>query len=203
MTVSVLWAPDTVPDQPWASRTLVPAALPAFLLGAVWVAARLDARARERGAGLPAIALAAAFFTVALAIPTVVTTFGAGFSGSGSSGRSRHGAELTLSGLGVHRTGAGQTDAIQGLCGTMSSRMSVVIVDRTAADEFAQLIRGMCHVPAGVMTGAPATEVRAEVQAIAARGRQPVLLATQASELAPVRDRAAAGAQPGDHPGPA
>ncbi len=185
VTVSVLWAPSTVPDQPWASRTLVPAALPAFLLGAVWVAARLDARARERGAGLPAIALAAAFFTVALAIPTVVTTFGAGFSGSGSSGGSRHGAELTLSGLGVHRTGAGQTAAIQGLCGTMSSRMSVVIVDRTAADEFAQLIRGMCHVPAGVMAGAPATEVRAVIQAIAARGREPVLLATQASDLAP------------------
>ena len=70
--------------------------------------------------------------------------------------------------------------------------MSVLIVDRTAADEFAQLIRGMCHVPAGVMTGAPATEVRAVIRAIAARGREPVLLATQASELAPY----AAGPRP-------
>ncbi len=70
--------------------------------------------------------------------------------------------------------------------------MSVLIVDQTAADEFAQLIRGMCHVPAGVMAGATATEVRAEIRAIAARGREPVLLATQASELAPY----AAGPRP-------
>jgi hypothetical protein len=62
--------------------------------------------------------------------------------------------------------------------------MSVVIVDRAAANEFAPLIRGMCHVPTGVMASAPAAEVRAEVQAITARGRQPVLLASQARELA-------------------
>jgi hypothetical protein len=47
VTVSVLWSPGTVPDHPWASRVLVPVVLPAFLLGAVWVAARLDARARD------------------------------------------------------------------------------------------------------------------------------------------------------------
>ena len=50
-TVSVLWDPRTVPDQPWASRTLVPLVLPGFILCAVWVAAWLDRRARERGAG--------------------------------------------------------------------------------------------------------------------------------------------------------
>ncbi len=181
VTASVLWSPGTVPDQPWASRVLVPAVLPAFLLGAVWVASRLDARARDRGAGLPAVSVAAACFAAALAIPTAVTTFGASFSGSGSDGS--HGVQLTLSGLGVHRTGAGQQAAVQNLCGTMSSRMSVVIVDRAAANEFAQLIRGMCHVPTGVMAGAPAAEIRAEVQAIAARGRDPVLLASRAGEL--------------------
>ena len=50
-TASVLWEPRTVPDQPWASRTLVPVVLPGFILCAVWVAAWLDRRARERGAG--------------------------------------------------------------------------------------------------------------------------------------------------------
>jgi hypothetical protein len=192
-----LWAPGTVPDQPWASRVLVPAATPAFLLGGVWVAARLDARARERGAGLPAVGLAAACFAAALAIPTAVTTLGVGFSGSnvtgstpggssrGVSGGARHGAEVTLSGLGVHRTGAGQADAVQGLCGTMSSQMSVLVLDATAAGQFAQLIRGMCHVPVGVMAGASPAEVRAVVQAVVAHGRQPVLLATQARDLGP------------------
>ena len=65
-TVTVLWAPNTVPDQPWASRVLVPLVLPGFVLCAIWVAAWLDHRARERGAGLTAVALASAFFVVAL-----------------------------------------------------------------------------------------------------------------------------------------
>ncbi|HEY8042621.1 MAG TPA: hypothetical protein VIF35_00015, partial [Streptosporangiaceae bacterium] len=61
-TVIVLWDPRTVPDQPWASRTLVPLVLPGFIVCAVWVAAWLDRRARERGAGLAAVSLAAACF---------------------------------------------------------------------------------------------------------------------------------------------
>lgn len=202
-TISVLWAPNTVPDQPWASRVLVPLVLPGFILCAVWVAAWLARRARERGAGLAAVALAAACFVVALGVPTAVTTLGLSFGssgtaksgsggsagGSGGSGGSAGGSALiTLTGLGVHQTGAGQSLAVSRLCGTMSSQMSVVIVDRPAADEFAQVIRGMCKVPTAVMAGAPVTEVQAVEQAITAKGREPVLLATRAVEL--VRFRA-------------
>ncbi len=180
-SVTVLWAPNTVPDQPWASRVLVPLVLPGFVLCAVWVAAWLERRARERGAGRGAIALAAAFFVVALGVPTAVTTLGLSF---GKSGTAKGGSALiTLTGLGVHQTGAGQSLAVSRLCGTMSSQMSVVFVDRPAADEFAQVIRGMCKVPTAVMAGAPVAEVQAVEQAITAKGRTPVLLATRAVEL--------------------
>ena len=177
-TASVLWEPRTVPDQPWASRTLVPVVLPGFILCAVWVAAWLDARARERGAGRTAVALAAACFVVAMTVPTAVTTLGISLShrAGGHSGPA-------ATGVGVKRTGAGQTEAIQGLCGTMSSRMSVVILDRVAASEFAPAIRGMCGVPAGVMAGASAAQVQAVIRGIAGTGREPVLLATRPAEL--------------------
>jgi hypothetical protein len=177
-TVSVLWDPRTVPDQPWASRTLVPVVLPGFILCAVWVTAWLDRRARERGAGLVAVALASACFVLAMAVPTVVTTFGISLSHLGG----RH-SRPVATGMGVKRTGAGQTAAVQELCGTMSARMSVVILDRVAASEFAQAIRGMCGVPAGVMAGAPVAEIQTVIRGIAGVGREPVLLATRPAEL--------------------
>ncbi len=199
-TVTVLWAPNTVPDHPWASRVLVPLVLPGFVLCGLWVAAWLDHRARERGAGMAAVALATACFVVALGVPTAVTTLGfsfgrSGAAKSGSSGGSAGGSAgssggstlITLSGLGVHQTGAGQSLAVSRLCGTMSSQMSVVIVDRPAADEFAQVIRGMCKVPTAVMANAPVAEVQAVEQAIMAKGREPVLLATRPVELARFR----------------
>jgi hypothetical protein len=179
-TVIVLWDPHTAPDHPWASRVLVPLVLPGFILCAVWVAAWLDRRARERGAGLAAVSLAAAFFVLALVVPTAVTTFGITLSQSGT-GHSGPAA----TGLGVTRTGAGQTAAVQELCGAMSARMSVVILDRVAAGEFAQPIRGMCGVPAGVLVGATDAEVQAVIRGIAGAGREPVLLATRPSELTP------------------
>jgi hypothetical protein len=179
-TVIVLWDPQTAPDQPWASRVLVPLVLPGFILCAVWVAAWLDRRARERGAGLIAVCLAAACFVLAMAVPTALTTFGITLSQSGS----RHSGP-TATGLGVTRTGAGQTAAVQELCGAMSARMSVVILDRVAAGEFAQAVRGMCGVPAGVLAGAPEAQVQAVIRGIAGAGREPVLLATRPSELIP------------------
>ena len=177
-TVIVLWDPRTAPDHPWASRTLVPLVLPGFILCAVWVAAWLDRRARERGAGRVAVSLAAAGFVLAMVVPTAVTTFGITLSQSGS----RHSGPAAT-GLGVKRTGAGQSAAVQQLCGAMSARMSVVILDRVAATEFAQVIRGMCGVPAGVMAGAPVAQVQAVIRGIAGAGREPVLVATRPSEL--------------------
>ena len=51
---AVLWQPGTVPDQPWASRRLVPLVLPGLVLGAIWASAWLVGWARQRGAGTAA-----------------------------------------------------------------------------------------------------------------------------------------------------
>ena len=179
-TVSVLWEPRTVPDQPWASRTLVPVVLPGFILCSVWVAAWLDRRARERGAGRVAVSLAAACFVLAMAVPTAVTTLGISLS-HGVTGHSGPAA----TGVGVKRTGAGEAAAVQELCGAMSARMSVLILDQLAANEFAQATRGMCGVPAGVMAGASGAQVQAVIRSITSAGREPVLLATRPGELTP------------------
>jgi hypothetical protein len=183
-TVIVLWDPHTVPDQPWASQTLVPLVLPGFILCGIWVAAWLDRRARERGAGRVAVALAAAFFVLAMAVPTVVTTLGISLSGTGTGTRTGHSGPVAT-GVGVSRTGAGQAAAVQELCGAMSARMSVVILDRVAASEFAQAIRGMCGVPAAVMAGATVGQVQSVIRGIAGAAREPVLVATRAAELTP------------------
>ena len=95
----------------------------------------------------------------------------------------RYERNLAATGLGVKRTGAGQAAAVQGLCGAMSARMSVVILDRVAASEFAPAIRGMCGVPAGIMAGAPMAQVQSVIRGITSAGREPVLLATRPAEL--------------------
>src|SRR5260370_18614 len=52
--VTTLWKPGIVPDQPWASRRLVPIVLPGMVLFAVWTCGWLVRRARAPGAGQPA-----------------------------------------------------------------------------------------------------------------------------------------------------
>ncbi len=178
-TFRVLWAPDTAPDQPWASRELVPVVLPGFILGAIWVSAWLAGRARNRGSGTVAVSVAAACFAVALAVPTAITTFGITVTRSGP----RHVVTSSANGLALLRTGNGQVTALDRLCGAMSSNMSVILLDRVAADEFAQVIRSMCGVPAAVMAGEPSSKVRSAVFAIERQGRQPALLSTDAGEL--------------------
>ena len=43
--VTVLWRPAVAPDQPWASRRLVPFVLPGLILGAIWAATWLKDQA--------------------------------------------------------------------------------------------------------------------------------------------------------------
>ena len=50
VVVSVLWRPGIIPDQPWASRRLVPMVLPGLILAAVWMAAWLKDRGHQLGA---------------------------------------------------------------------------------------------------------------------------------------------------------
>jgi hypothetical protein len=176
-TLTVLYDPAIVPDQPWASRRLVPVVLPGLIAAGVWVSSRLKSRAEELGASrLTAVAVASCC-VLALAIPAAVTTAGVGLT---SASQGRH---PTVRGLGFKRTSTGETAAVSGLCAAIGSDASVVIVDTVTADEFSQVVRGMCDTPTGRMDGASAGEIQRVVAAIERAGRHPVLLASSTSRL--------------------
>jgi hypothetical protein len=178
--VTVLWLPRTMPDQPWASRQLIPVLLPGLIVAAVWVCALLAVRARGRGAGIVAVSAAIACFLAALAVPSGVTTFAVG---------TRRVASLTPHPASTvpayQRTGVGEFAAINDLCGAIPGGSPVLILDQVAARHFTQVIRGMCGIPAGVMAGATPAQVHAVVGEIMQTGHRAVLLATLPAELIP------------------
>jgi len=178
--VTVLWRPSTTPDQPWASRQLVPVLLPGLIVAAIWVCALLAMRARERGAGMVAVSAAIACFVAALAVPPVITTFGIGAKPVAAP--ARYPASTAPA---FQRTGVGQLDAIRNLCGAIPDGSPVLLLDDVAARRFTQVIRGMCGIPAGVMAGAAPADVQAVMGQIMRTGHQPVLLATRPEELTP------------------
>jgi hypothetical protein len=178
-SAAVLWQPETLPDQPWASRRLVPLVLPGLILCAVWASAWLRGRARSRGAGQPAAALVAACCVVAMLVPTVATSFGLGFTHSAGNG----GLRLQANGLALKQTGQGQAAAVAGLCSALGPSATVVIVDQVVAARFTQVIRGMCGVPAAWIAGPPAANLQAVLSGIERAGRRPVLLGSRPSQL--------------------
>ena len=179
-SAAVLWQPFTVPDQPWASRRLVPVVLPGLILLAIWGAAWLTRRARDRGAGPVTAALVGAFCVGAMLLPSVSTSFGFGLTHSGTRG----GLRPTAGGLAQHRVGAHEADAVRGLCSAIGGSSSVVIVDRRVAQVFSQVIRGMCGVPvAWVSPGAPPAVVEAILGGIARAGRHPVVLGSKPGQV--------------------
>ncbi|HEY5987355.1 MAG TPA: hypothetical protein VIV12_13420, partial [Streptosporangiaceae bacterium] len=204
--LAVLWQPYTAPDQPWASRRLVPVVLPGLVVLAVWVSARLTARARELGAGALVVSVVAACFVVAVAVPPAVITFGIRPLRATTPE-----VRAALAGMALRSTGAGEYGAVQSLCRSIPSNASVVMLDAVAAREFTPVVRGMCGVPVGVvegsagvvagpggvvagpggaLRGAAPSQVQAVISGILQAGRRPVLLATVPAELAPYGARA-------------
>ena len=180
-SAAVLWQPHTVPDQPWASRRLVPAVIPMLILFATWAAGWLTRRARERGAG-GLTALAVSVFCVgAMLLPSVSTSFGAGLTHSGTGG----GLRPSAGGLAQHRVAAGEADAIRGMCASIGRSSSVVIVDWQVAQMFTQVVRGECGVPvAWVPQGTSTADVNALLGSIARAGRRPVVLGARPGQVA-------------------
>jgi len=178
-SAAVLWQPHTVPDQPWASRRLVPLVIPGLILCALWASAWLRGRGRARGAGRTAASLVAVCCVGALLVPTVATSFGLGLSHSGNNG----GLAPSANGLALKRTGPGEVGAVGRLCSSIGPNASVVIVDPAIAEEFSQVIRGMCGIPTASMTGQPAGNAQAIVGGIVRAGRRPVLLGARRSQL--------------------
>jgi hypothetical protein len=178
--LTVLWRPAVSPDQPWASRRLVPFVLPGLILGAIWTAAWLKTRvqpsqspASQSPARLGSAATAWCC-VAALVIPTVWTTFGISLS-----------PRPTAHGMAFKRVGAGELQAVRGLCHAIGSGASVVILDQLTADRFAQIVRGMCDTPAAVLSNPTQATVTAAESGIEKAGRRPVLLAQSEAELAP------------------
>jgi len=183
--LTVLWRPAVSPDQPWASRRLVPFVLPGLILGAIWTAAWLKTRvqpsqspasqspASQSSARLGSAATAWCC-VAALVIPTVWTTFGISLS-----------PRPTAHGMAFKRVGAGELQAVRGLCHAIGSGASVVILDQLTADRFAQIVRGMCDTPAAVLSNPTQATVTAAESGIEKAGRRPVLLAQSEAELAP------------------
>ena len=180
-SAAVLWQPFTVPDQPWASRRLAPVVLPGAIVLAVWAAAWLARRARDRGAGTATVVLVSAFCMGAMLLPAAATSFGLGLTHSGVGG----GLRPSSGGIAQRGVGSGQADAVRGMCAAIGRSSSVVIVDRRVAQLFTQVIRGICGVPvAWISPGAPAADVDAVLGGITRAGRRPVVLGAKPGQVA-------------------
>jgi hypothetical protein len=180
-SAAILWQPYTVPDQPWASRRLVPAVIPGLILFATWTAAWLTRRARERGAGSLTAAAVGVFCVGAMLLPSVSTSFGVGLTHSGAGG----GLRPSAGGLAQHRVAAGESDAVSRLCASIGRSSSVVILDRRIAQMFSEVIRGICGVPvAWVAPGTSAVEVNAVLGSIVRARRRPVVLGATPGQVA-------------------
>jgi hypothetical protein len=176
--VTVLWRPAIAPDQPWASRRLVPFVLPALILAAIWAAAWLRELAGQRGGAAVTSGVVASCCAASLLIPATLTNLDLGFT----PGPGRH---LSARGMAFQRIGAGELAAVNRLCAAVGPDASVVILDPLTADRFAQVARGQCDTPTAVMDHPTPAEVGAVVSGIQRAGRRPVLLARDGSVLTP------------------
>jgi hypothetical protein len=182
--VTFLYRPGITPDQPWASRRLVPAVLPGFILLAAWGSSWLLGWLNEHGyAGVPSIG-SGIVLAAALVLPPSMTTFGLGVKTGGPLG-----ITLTAQSVAFETTYGGELSAVDGMCAAIPPHSSVVIIDGPVADRFLEIIRGMCGDPAARITPSGRSPdvslVRSIVQGIQQAGRRPVLLAATASELKP------------------
>jgi hypothetical protein len=188
--VTFLYRPSITPDQPWASRRMVPTVLPGVILLAVWACAWLVGWVRGRGltwhwgagltrtsAGLTGLVLAAAIL-----VPTAIPNFGLGIAKGGPVGY-----KLTADGTALKTTYWGELAAVQGLCASLPKNATVVFIDTPAADRLTEVVRGMCGVPAGRITpqhkSTGVAQVKQTVRSIEKIGRTPVLLAGTPGEL--------------------
>jgi hypothetical protein len=177
--VTVLARPAIVPNQPWASRRLVPGVLPGLILLAVWAVAWLTGWLRQRGYDRVIRGGLVAFCSAALILPAAVTTFGLGVAGGGPLG-----IRPVAHGLAFKRTYAGEIAAVNRMCAAIPRGSSVVILDSRTVFRFTEVVRGMCGEPTAWMEPRPA-DVRQVVRAIWQAGRRPVLLAAHRSQVSP------------------
>jgi hypothetical protein len=177
VVVTVLYRPAVSPDQPWASRRLVPFVLPGLILGAIWASVWLKERAGQLGRTRVTSAVVASCCVASLLIPAALTNLDIGITKTAS------GRHLSAHGMAFRRIGTGELAAVTKLCAAIGPDASVVILDSLSSDRFAQLVRGMCDTPTATLTKVTRDTVGAVVIGIEGAGRRPVLLAENQSEL--------------------
>ena len=170
--VTVLYRPAVAPDQPWASRRLVPFVLPGLILGGIWAANWLKAQATQLGRTRATAITIASCCAASLLIPTALTTLD--LSVTKANGVNAHG-------MAFRKIGTGELTAVSRLCQDIGPGASVVILDSLIADRFAQVVRGICGQPTAVLVHPSA--LGPVLQGIEKTGRRPVLLAENKAEL--------------------
>jgi hypothetical protein len=179
--VATLYHPAITPDHPWASRRLVPAVLPGFVLLAVWASDWLLGRARAMGLDRALRVGLVTGCVAVLVLPAAITTFGLSVKSGGPVG-----VRLAAEGLADKTTYGGQIPAVRGMCAAIPRDSSVVFIDSGsggAADRLTQVVRGMCGVPAARIDHARLASVEQVVRGIEQAGRRPVFLAGARSRL--------------------
>jgi hypothetical protein len=169
--VTTLLRPSVMPDQPWASRRLVPAILPGFILLALWAISWAHGWLKLRGAEPVVRAGLVTLLTASVIIPTVQASFGFVSRNGGPVG-----VRLVATGLADKATFTGELGAVNGLCAAIPPTSSVVFVSFDSSQLFAQVVRGMCGVPTTAAARTTARAMRRLIAGIRAAGRQPVLL---------------------------
>ena len=179
--VTVLWRPAISPEQPWASRRLVPFVLPGLILGAIWASAWLSDIAGQRGRARATSGVVASCCAASLLIPATLTNLDLGSSPNASGS----GTHPTANGMAFRRIGPGELAAVNALCAAIGPDASVVILDSLTADRFAQVVRGTCDTPTAILDHPTAKTVGAVLSGIERAGRRPVLMAQDQSLLVP------------------
>ncbi|MEV6861465.1 hypothetical protein AB0M44_10735 [Streptosporangium subroseum] len=166
-TFTTLYRPAITPDQPWASRRLVPIVIPGLILLAVWGLRWARDKARRSGYGLIPQKGIVAFGAVLLLIPTALTSGGTAFT----------------------QIERGERAAVEGMCAALPARASVLIVERVTGDRLTQVVRGTCGVPTARAFIPRKSDVSLRptvnrlIERIRTTGRVPVLLAAKAGQL--------------------
>jgi hypothetical protein len=173
--VTTLYDPAITPDNPWASRRLVPTVLPGFILLAVWAGDWLLDRVRRMDVPRGLCVSLAVCGVVILLLPATITTFGLRARQGGPVGY-----RIAAVGLAFKTTYGGEIQAVNAMCAAIPSNASVVFIDSGGGGEASRLdevVRGMCGVPVAEIDRARFASTEQVVQGIERAGRRPVFLA--------------------------
>jgi hypothetical protein len=163
--VVTLARPSIIPDQPWASRRLVPGVLPGLIVLALWGSSWIVGWLRRQGVGPVFRAGAVVIIGAALVLPAIKTSWGISAQPLGANG------------LASKATSKGEIPAMNKLCAQIPKDASVVFVSYQLYRNIGQDVRGMCGVPTAASLRSDPAYVKMLIRSIQRVGRRPVVLA--------------------------